>query len=258
MAEPEEEAGQTAGAPAKVSAVWKPRFNNRLYCMVWPDHALLKFGLGSGRNARDGSALKALRNYLGPDHAPGPFVEWRAELPFLDGAAWGDCQRLEMVVATALKRRLDATAAMDVGFEWLRRSDLDTVSWPEELSAATAEALAFSGIAEEVSWEERTPRLGTPATNAHRTMRNRRGVCALKGCGREPREKAVKRDGYWYCSTWHSEQDADLRGALAPDHFTMLEPIEKSDARVREFYARYGLLDSDGGAGSQSESSTGP
>lgn len=173
----------------------QPRFGNRLYCMVWTEHDLLKVGLSSGRNARDTSAVQAVAKYLGHEGvAPGSFVEWRAELPALDGAAWGDCQRLEMVFATAIKRRLGAPPAGAVGLEWLTRGELDEVVWRDELTAAAVEALQFSGRDAAVEWEEYTPRheahpagsqrrIGGPSQlDAHRTMRNQRGMCAMKDC----------------------------------------------------------------------------
>lgn len=93
--------------------------------MVWVDHDVFKVGLSSGQNDRDLSAVRTIRKYLEHEGAaPGGFIEWRAELPALEGAAWGDCQRFEMVVAAAVKRRLGASAAGAVGLEWLTRNDL--------------------------------------------------------------------------------------------------------------------------------------
>lgn len=77
---------------------------------------------------------------------PAEITELRAELPQLEGAAWGDCQRLEMVFATAVKRRLGAASAPAVGLEWLTRKDLDGVDWKAELRAAASDALAFSDL----------------------------------------------------------------------------------------------------------------
>ena len=86
--------------------------------MVWVDHDVFKVGLSSGQNDRDLSAVRTIRKYLEHEGAaPGGFIEWRAELPALEGAAWGDCQRFEMVVAAAVKRRLGASAAGAVGLQ---------------------------------------------------------------------------------------------------------------------------------------------
>jgi len=94
----------------------RPRKGNRLYCMVWAEDDLFKVGLGSGKNRRDSSATATIRKYLGPKgRAPGPVREWRWEVPALNNKAWGDCQRLEMVFATAL----------NVGWGLLRRGPSD-------------------------------------------------------------------------------------------------------------------------------------
>lgn len=162
------------------------RYGNRLYCLVWVQHDLFKIGLGSGQNTRDGAAVQSLRRSF--EHqgvTPGGFVEWRAEFPQLEGAAWGDCQRLEMVVATALKQRLGARAARAVGLEWLTRGDLQLVAWKEDLTAAALDALDFSGLEPQVEWTEYAPRPtgsdpGASQRDAWRTMRNRRGQCAVK------------------------------------------------------------------------------
>jgi hypothetical protein len=156
-----------------------------------PDHDVFKVGLSSGQNARDVSGVRTISKYFEHDGVtPGTFIEWRAELPALEGAAWGDCQRLEMVVATAVKRRLGASAAGAVGLEWLTRHDLQLVSWQEELTAAAVDALLFSGLEPQVEWTESTPRRasdsqihGASQRDAWRTMRNRRGQCAMKACG---------------------------------------------------------------------------
>jgi hypothetical protein len=145
-------------------------------------------------------------------------MTWRGELPFMEGATWGDCQRFEMVVATALKRRIKASSASALGFEWLTRSQLEAVDWPEELGAASGEAITFSGLRGEVRWEEYTATPGAvdarnrgPAQlDAHRTMRNNRGVCALKGCEAPLMSLAVKRGRFDYCSAEHAGQDAPL------------------------------------------------
>ena len=146
-------------------------------------------------------------------------MQWRAELPFLEGATWGDCQRFEMVVATALKRRIEASSASALGFEWLTRRQLDTVDWREELGVASAEAIAFSGLQGEMRWEEDTPApvaqpgavdagLRGRALDAHRTMRNKRGVCALKGCETPLTSSVANRGRFDYCSSAHADQDA--------------------------------------------------
>jgi hypothetical protein len=88
--------------------------------MVWAQHDLFKVGLSSGLNARDVSADIAITRYFAFDGVrPGASIEWRAELRDLEGAAWGDCQRFEMVFASALKRQLGTSAAGAVGLEWL-------------------------------------------------------------------------------------------------------------------------------------------
>lgn len=204
----------------------QPRFGNRLYCMVWTDHDLFKVGLSSGRNARDNSAVQAMGKYFGHEGVmPGSFIEWRAEVPAVEGAAWGDCQRLEMVFATAIKRRLGASAAAAVGLEWLTRENLDNVAWRDELTAAATKALQFSGLDSTIDWEEYTPlgggdsgsshpRIHGPAQlDAHRTMRNKRGVCAMKSCGVSLSEGAVLSGPFRYCSVTHAERDAQSRSA---------------------------------------------
>ena len=77
-------------------------------------------------------------------------------MPMMEGYDWGDCQRIEMVFATALKRRLGAESAGAVGLEWLYRSNLSEIAWRSELTAAADEALQFSGIAGAVSWDDFT------------------------------------------------------------------------------------------------------
>ena len=142
------------------------------------------------------------------------------ELPFMEGATWGDCQRFEIVVATALKRRMKASSASALGFEWLTRRQLEAVDWPEEFGSASGEAITFSGLRGEVDWAEYTPALGAadarsrgPAQlDAHRTMRNKRGVCALKGCDAPLTSSAVKRGRFDYCSAAHTGQDDGARG----------------------------------------------
>lgn len=187
----------------------QPRYGNRLYCMVWAEHDLFKVGLSSGRNARDGSAVRTITKYLGYEGAvPGPFIEWRAALPVLEGEAWGDCQRLEMVFATALKQRLGASAARAVGLEWFTRRNLEDVRWKDELTSAAVAAMQFSGLPADVEWEEYTPTHGPSQLDAHRTMRNQRAVCALKDCGVPLPEDSVARGRFRYCSTVHAERDA--------------------------------------------------
>jgi hypothetical protein len=202
----------------------QPRHDNRLYCMVWPDHQLIKVGLSSGRNKRDASAVVAITKYLVHDGViPGRFTEWRAQIPELDGAAWGDCQRLEMVFATSLKRRLGASAAGAVGLEWLTRDAVGLVSWIDELIPAAVEALTFAGLDGPVDWIEYTPRPVTQARvdnprihgasqrDAWRTMRNRHGECAMRGCGVGINAGAVQNDRFRYCSDAHAVKDATER-----------------------------------------------
>jgi len=61
-----------------------------------------------------------------------------------------------MVFATALKRRLGASAAGAVGFEWFELKGLEFVSWEEELAAAAVDALRFSALEAGVEWKEYT------------------------------------------------------------------------------------------------------
>lgn len=138
----------------------QPRRDNCLYCMVWADHDLYKFGLSSKRSARETSAIRTITKYFAyadEGFVPQSFEGWRTELPELDGYAWGDCQRFEMVVATAVKKRLKASAAVTLGLEWFAREDLQDVSWKDELTDATAEALEFSGLKQPVEWTKYTP-----------------------------------------------------------------------------------------------------
>ncbi len=197
----------------------QPRKSNRLYCLVWADHDLFKVGLSSGENARDLSAVRAIRKYFEHEGVtPGGFIEWRAELPQLEGAAWGDCQRLEMVVATALKRRLGASAAGAVGLEWLTGKDLQLVAWKDKLTAAAIDALHFSDFDPQVEWTEYTPRrptdsAGASQRDAWRTMRNRRGQCAIKDCEAAVTDHAVRQGGFLYCSDAHATVDLAQRAA---------------------------------------------
>lgn len=203
-----------------------PRYGNRLYCLVWVDHDLFKVGLGSGRNARDRAAVGSLTKYLAHEHAlPGAFSEWRAELPALDGAAWGDCQRLEMVFGTVVKRLVHASAASAVGLEWFSRQHLELISWETVLSDAAAEALRVSGMDETVEWVQYTSRPASDARpdggeaphaqqqrgrsqrDAHRTRRNKAGRCALKDCPKVLAADAVQRDRFFYCSDRHAKAD---------------------------------------------------
>jgi hypothetical protein len=193
----------------------QPRRHNRLYCMIWPDHDLFKVGLSSGVNARDISAARSIAKYFAHRNiVPESYVEWRAELPMLEEAPWGDCQRLEMVFATAVKQRLKASAASAVGLEWLTCTDLDQIAWKEELTEAATAALRFSGLEPSVKWSEFIPRHGLAQLDAHRTMRNGRGLCAMKDCGAQLPPRPVTRGGFEYCSEAHAQRDSDARTAL--------------------------------------------
>jgi hypothetical protein len=192
---------------------------------VWTENDLFKVGLGSGKIARGSSALRSITKYFAYDSvAPGGFDEWRADLWALDGRAWGDGQRFEMVFATALKERLNAGAAGAVGLEWFFRRDLHLVHWDKELSAATATALQFSGFEQStVEWVKQPSRLsteppgfrlpagGSPQRDAWRTTRNKRGECAMKGCGATVTDQDVRRDGFLYCSEAHATVDSHSR-----------------------------------------------
>lgn len=196
----------------------RPRKNNRIYCLVWTENDLFKVGLGSGKIARDASALRSITKYFAYDGVtPGRPDEWRADLRVLDGRAWGDGQRFEMVFATALKERLNAGAAGAVGFEWFFRRDLHLVQWEEELKAATATALHFSGLEQPtVEWVKQPSPLasephggagGSSQRDAWRTTRNRGGECAMKGCGALVTDQDVRQDGFLYCSEAHATVD---------------------------------------------------
>lgn len=202
----------------------QPREGNRLYCIVWEDNDLFKVGLGSNKNARESSAIRSITRYFTYDKViPGDRKEWRTDLPGLDRKAWGDCQRFEMVAATAIKTRLRAEAAGAVGLEWFFRKDLQDVSWEEELTAATHDALAFSALESEVDWTEYSsqraggspgadPRLhGFSQRDAWRTKRNAHGQCALKDCGAALTDHAVPRDRFLYCSDVHATDDLAQR-----------------------------------------------
>lgn len=198
----------------------QPRYANRLYCLVWADHDLFKLGLGSGgRSARSASARKSIARYFGSEaFTPGTLVEWRAELPFLEGQPWGDCQRLEMVFATALKRRLEASVADAVGLEWLTRGGLENVAWKAELTLAAEAAMVFTGLDASVQWDEYRTRQHAPRgspnariqgasqLDSHRTMRNRSGQCAMRGCGAPLPELPAVRGRFLYCSEAHAER----------------------------------------------------
>jgi hypothetical protein len=199
----------------------QPRLDNQLYCMVWADHELLKVGLSSGRNRRDASAISTMTKYLGHDSVvPGRFIEWRAAVPGLEGAAWGDCQRLEMVFATSLKRRLGASAASAVGLEWLTRDALRLVSWVDELMAAAVEALRFTELDSSVEWIEYTPHSvthvgidnprirGSSQRDSWRTICNGHGQCAMRGCGARVDDHLSRNDRFRYCSDAHATVDA--------------------------------------------------
>jgi hypothetical protein len=140
--------------------------------MVWPDNDLLKFGLSCGSNSRDQAALQQIRRYFAHSRVePGPFVEWRAEIPSLEGSAWGDCQRVEMVFGAVLQRNLGANAASAVGLEWLTRENLEAVSWARELQAAAVEALKVTGCEAEVTWLQYPGRAATPMRSDPGTTR---------------------------------------------------------------------------------------
>ncbi len=197
----------------------QPRYGNRLYCLVWADHDLFKIGLGSGHNARALSAVQTITRYLQYEGVtPGSYIEWRAELPQLEGKAWGDGQRLEMVVATAVKRRLGAEAAVTLGLEWFTLKDLQLIPWKDELTVAMVEALRFSALAPQVEWIKyiRPPAnnsAGASQRDAWRTMRNRGGQCAMKGCGSAVTDDAVRQGGFLYCSDAHATADLAQRAA---------------------------------------------
>jgi hypothetical protein len=53
----------------------QPRHDNRLYCLVWSDHDLLKVGLTSGKNDRDADS----NGTLTATHADAP--HGRSERP---------------------------------------------------------------------------------------------------------------------------------------------------------------------------------
>ena len=140
------------------------RKNSRIYCLVWTENDLFKVGLGSGKNTRDASALRSItKHFADLGVTPGRPDGWRADLRALDGRAWGDGQRFEMVFATALKERLNAEAAGAVGLEWFFRHDLHLVQWEEELRAAINQALRFSGLDQpEVKWVKQAGANGPP------------------------------------------------------------------------------------------------
>jgi len=207
----------------------QPRHNNRLYCLVWADHDLFKVGLGSGRNLRQPSAIKQLSKYLAHENAaPGAHAEWRADLPALEGEAWGDCQRLEMAFASAIKRRLHSAAASAVGLEWQHRAHLELVDWKDELTDAASEALRTEGLGDGVEWAAHDPRRKkAPVAGAsvvsrkqqpngsqldsHRTRRNKVRNCAVKKCPDALADPPVQRDKFLYCSGRHAAEDALAR-----------------------------------------------
>lgn len=99
------------------------------------------------------------------------------------------------------------------------------VSWKDELTAATIEALHFSGLEPQAEWTEYTPRrasnsaVGRPRIHgpsqrdAWRTMRNQRGQCAMRDCGAAIADHFVRHDGFLYCSDAHATADLDERAA---------------------------------------------
>ena len=214
-----------ADHPARKDPTRRARKNNRLYCLVWADNDLFKVGLGSGKNARDVSALQSITKYFAYDGIiPGSFDEWRADIRALDRRAWGDGQSFEMVFATALKERLDAEAAGAVGLEWFFHRDLHLVQWETELTAATATALDFSGMEQPgVEWAKQPsllagespglPKGGSSQRDAWRTMRNQRGQCAMKDCLAPITDGEVRQAGFLYCSDAHATADRDERAA---------------------------------------------
>lgn len=194
------------------------RKNSRIYCLVWTENDLFKVGLGSGKNTRDASALRSVtKHFAHVGVTLGRPDGWRADLPALDGRAWGDGQRFEMVFATALSERLEAGAARDVGFEWFCGTNLHLVQWEEELREATVRALDFSGLEQStVEWVKQLSPLasephggagGSSQRNAWRTTRNKRGECAMKDCGALVSEQDVRQDGFLYCSEAHATVD---------------------------------------------------
>jgi hypothetical protein len=182
---------------------------------VWTDHDLFKVGLSSKKSNRDTAAIRSLGKYFKHDQIAS-CKGWRTELPGLDEEEWGDCQRFEMVAAAAVRKRLSARSAGAVGLEWLFREGLDRVSWKAELTSATNDALEFSGFKSQVAWLEYTPRVAADSQrDAWRTMRNRRGQCALKGCGAAVIPEAAPADGFLYCSDAHATADRDQRATDA-------------------------------------------
>jgi len=134
--------------------------------------------------------------------------------------------RLPRTAVKALHRRsffyLDRTEpAYPIGGSGLSRPDLDRVDWKAELTDAANEALAFSGLDASVKWleysrgraaaSEGSQRVhGRSALDAHRTMRNNRGECALKGCGAPLPTAPVLSGRFRYCSETHAERDAEV------------------------------------------------
>lgn len=45
---------------------------------------------------------------------------------------------------------------LTLGLEWFTRGNLQAVSWKDELTAATAEAVKFSGLKQPAEWTEYT------------------------------------------------------------------------------------------------------
>ena len=115
-----------------------------------------------------------------------------------------------MVFATVAKRQLGARSADAVGLEWLYREALDGVDWESALTDAASKALAFSGLDASVKWLQYSRVHGRSALDAHRTMRNNRGECAMKGCAAPLPTTPVLSGRFRYCSETHAERDAEV------------------------------------------------
>ena len=119
-----------------------------------------------------------------------------------------------MVFATAIKRRLGAASADAIGLEWLIATDLDRVVWQRELAEAAEEALRFSGLDPGIDWHEHVRAASgrsRSARDAHRTMRNKAMLCALKGCGERLPNDPAAHPRFRYCCPDHAERDAQER-----------------------------------------------
>jgi hypothetical protein len=91
------------------------------------------------------------------------------------------------------------------------------LSWEEELKAAADKALEFTGLTSPLEWTKyRAPPPNLSQFDAWRTMRNRRGECALKDCN-EPLDQAVEQDGFLYCSDAHANKDRRARRSDAKE-----------------------------------------